>query len=451
MKIRFLGAARTVTGSKYLISVNDKNILIDCGLFQGLKKLRERNWAELPINPKNIDVILITHAHIDHSGYLPKIVNSGYTGPIYATKATYDLCDLLLPDSGKIQEEDARRANKYGYSKHKPALPLYTEQDAKKALQQFDVVEFNHSYNILDNVSVTWHRAGHILGAAWIELKVDNKKIIFSGDIGRYEDAVMKPPEQLEYADYIITESTYGDRLHENIDVLDSLADVINETYSRDGVILISAFAVGRTQALLYFISKLKLENLIPDIPVFLDSPLAINATELLCKYSTEHKLSEDQCAITTNVAICTNTVADSKNINNIAGPKIIVSASGMMTGGRVLHHLKYYGTESKNTILITGYQAEATRGADLLNGRRSLKIHGEQVHIKAQIEYIPNMSAHADYKDLLAWLATVKQKPTKTFITHGEDSSAHYLERQVEEKLGWDCIVPDYLSEYEL
>lgn len=446
--IKFLGAAQTVTGSKYLITVNKKHILIDCGLFQGLKPLRIRNWATLPIKPKDIDAVLITHAHLDHSGYIPRLVKQGYTGPIYCTKGTYDLCSILLPDSGNIQEEDARRANKYGYTKHKPALPLYTREEAEDSLKQFHTVDFKAEHTILDNCTATWHHAGHILGAACIELNIEGTKLLFTGDMGRMNDAVMNPPDIIKSTDYLICESTYGDRLHDLIEPQEALAEVINETAARGGSIVIASFAVGRSQSLLYYISQLKQTAKIPDLPVFLDSPMAINATELLCQYIEEHKLDANECAITTDTAICTNTQAESKSIASVEGPKIVISASGMMTGGRILHHLKSLGQDEKNTILITGYQAEGTRGADLLSGKRELKIHGEHIRIKANVEYITNLSAHADYGELLEWLSHFESQPKKVFLTHGEVNSTKHLKLVIKTKLGWDCYIPHYLDE---
>lgn len=451
MNIRFLGAVGTVTGSKYLLTINGKHILVDCGLFQGLKKLRLRNWRSLPIKASNISAVLLTHAHIDHSGYLPRLMKNGFTGPIYATKATYDLCSLLLPDSGHIHEEDAIRANKYGYTKHHPALPLYTREDAEKVLEQFEVVEFYKKIPIISECSATWHRAGHILGASFIKIEADNTELVFSGDIGRFNDPVMKPPEFIKTTDYLVVESTYGDRLHAQDDPCDELTRVINETVDRGGSVLIPAFAVGRAQSILYFLSKLKQNNKIPDIPIFLDSPLAINATDLLCENSQEHKLSKEECEKACSVAKYTKTVKESKALFNLHEPAIIISASGMITGGRVLHHIKHFAIDPKNTILITGYQAEGTRGADLLEGKTALKIHGDIIKIRAQIEYITNLSAHADYNGILQWLQGFEKAPKKVFITHGEPAAAKNLKQEIESKLGWQCYIPKYFEKEQL
>lgn len=451
MKLTFLGAAGSVTGSKYLLTFNNQNILIECGLFQGLKKLRLRNWENLPINPAEIDAVLITHAHIDHSGYLPRLMKQGFSGPIYATEATFDLCSLLLPDCGYIQEDDARRANKYHYTKHRPALPLYTKQDAQKVLEQFKIINFHQKTEIIKGLSATWHHAGHILGASLIKLHVENKEILFSGDMGRFNDDVMKAPEFIKSTDYLLLESTYGDRLHDRSDPSELICNIINKTIAKNGTVLIPAFAVGRAQSLLYHISRLKADKLIPDIPVFLDSPLSINATELLYKHLDEHKLDGQICEKACSVAVYTNSIKESKAINNIEDPKIIISASGMLTGGRILHHLKNFGTDPKNTILITGYQAEGTRGSDLLSGRKIIKIHGEMVRIRADVEYITNLSAHADYEEILNWLEHFEKPPKKVYITHGEPDSALSLSYKIKSKFGWQCHIPQYLDQENL
>jgi len=448
MKIKFLGAAGTVTGSKYLITIKNRHIMVDCGLFQGLKPLRNLNWENLPFDITMIDAVLITHAHIDHTGYLPKLVKSGYKGPIYATPATADLCSILLPDSGSIQEEDARQANKHQYSKHHPALPLYTKDEAEAVLEQFKVIQFNQQITIAPGIEAIWHRAGHILGAAFIQLKAEGKELVFSGDMGRFHDPVMHAPVYMKSADYLILESTYGDRLHSNENPHDLIAKVINKTVKKNGTVLIPAFAVGRAQAILYYLSKLKEQDMIPDIPVFLDSPMSIKATKLLQKYVNEHRLSEEQCEKACNVAEYIRTQKESKELFNVHGPKIIISASGMLTGGRILHHLSYFGPDPDNTILIVGYQAAGTRGRHLLEGKKSVKIHGRMVNVNATVEYISSFSAHADYKDILEWLEHFKKKPRKIFITHGEPVSSENLKKEIEEKFDVKCHIPKYLEE---
>jgi metallo-beta-lactamase family protein len=450
MNIQFLGAAKTVTGSKYLITADGQKILIDCGLYEGLKELRLRNWTTLPCPPHEINAVILTHAHIDHSGYLPLLVRNGFSGKIYCTPGTKDLCGVLLPDSGYLQEEEARRANKYGYSKHKPALPLYTVADAQAALKHFVAKNFFEDFN-LGNVRITFNRAGHILGAAMVMLRHENRSILFTGDLGRLVDPIMLPPTKINAADYLVLESTYGDRLHESTSPQQQIGEIINRTVKRGGTIIIPAFAVGRAQSILYYIYKLKKDKLIPDIPVFLDSPMATSATEILAHYPNEHKVSKEECQAACIDINYTNSVEESKLIDTQTGPKIIVSASGMATGGRVLHHLKFFAGDSKNTILLTGYQAIGTRGYTMLQGIREVKLLGEIVRINAEVVELNNISAHADYAEILAWLRNFQVAPRKVFITHGELHAATALSKTITEQFGWNCTVPDYLQVDEL
>lgn len=452
MQLQFLGATGTVTGSKYLLTLNTKRILVDCGLFQGYKELRLRNWTRLPFAPAEIDAVVLTHAHIDHSGYIPLLVKQGFKGPIYATKATCDLCSILLPDSGYLQEEDARSANRHGYSKHHPALPLYTVADAKESLKQFKAVDFSKQYAIVPEVEITWRRAGHILGASFVQVESAGKRLLFSGDIGRFQDPVMKAPEMLSQTDYLVLESTYGNRLHDKTDPKDSIAAVVLETIQRGGTVLIPAFAVGRAQSILYYLAQLKREKRIPDIPIYLDSPMAVDVTQLLRQYAaTETHLSQDECAMACKAASYVTSVEESKALNEAIHPKIIVSASGMMTGGRILHHLKALAPEARNTILMTGYQAGGTRGASLLEGQRQLKIHGETFTIKAQVKCLNSASAHADYADILHWLKHFERAPSKVFLVHGEPEAAVFLKSKIEKELGWYCEIPTYLQKVNL
>ena len=451
MQIKFLGATGTVTGSKYLLTINQQRILVDCGLFQGYKALRLRNWDSLPIDPASIDAVVITHAHIDHTGYLPLLVKNGFKGPIYATKATYDLCSILLRDSGHIQEEDAKRANKYGYSKHRPALPLYTKSDAEIALKQFKTVGFGKPYTITNNAKATWHRAGHILGSAFIQFNIDGTRVLFTGDMGRLHDPMIKPPAIIQSTDYLVIESTYGNRLHGKLDPQDLIEQVVNKTTKRGGTVLIPAFAVGRAQSILYYLFRLKDAKRMPDFPIYLDSPMSINATKLLCKHANEHQLSKKQCHLVCNVATYVNTPDESRAIDQQPMPKIIISASGMMTGGRILHHLKVFAPDHKSTILLTGFQAGGTRGARLVAGERELKIHGQMIPVNAKVEYLTNTSAHADYAEILTWLKQFNQAPRKVFITHGEPDAAASLKKHIETQLDWSCQIPDYLDEESL
>jgi len=453
MKLTFLGATGTVTGSKYLLEDGEKRILIDCGLFQGLKELRLRNWAELPIDPASVDTVILTHAHIDHSGYLPLFIKNGFKGPVYCSSATADLCDILLPDSGYLHEEDARRANRYNYSKHKPALPLYTQEDAYDALEQIKPVSFGDEHALSDFLSFHMTRAGHILGAACVTISDGQSSIVFSGDLGRPDDPVIKAPAQIQNADYLILESTYGDRLHEDTDPQGQLGEIIRKTAARGGTVVIPAFAVGRTQSLIYYIHELKKAKRIPDLPVYLDSPMAINVTKLLQQHDAEHRLSHEQCAEVCNSVLYTQSVEQSKAIyeKNNGLPTIIISASGMATGGRILHHLKHYISDPRNTVLLAGFQAAGTRGARLMHGETELKIHGHLYPVRAQIEMLDNMSAHGDYQEIINWLKNFRKPPRKVFITHGEPEAASSLKFKIEEHLGWNVEIPDYLDEHEL
>lgn len=451
MQLTFLGATKTVTGSKYLLTVNSKKILIDCGLFQGYKELRLRNWQSLPIDPQHIDAVILTHAHIDHSGYLPLLVKKGFKGRIYCTQGTKDLCSILLPDSGHINEEDANRANRYGYSKHKPALPLYTMQDGIRSLNQFSPVNFNEPYQLFKTLTFTFFPAGHIIGSSLVQLEHQNKSILFTGDLGRPHHLVMKPPATITSADYLVVESTYGDRLHDQSNPLDQLADVIQETVKNGGSVIIPAFAVGRTQDLLYLLYSLKMARRIPDIPVFLDSPMAQNVSDLLAHYSSEHRLSREQSKEICKIARYVRTPEESKAIDQYRGPVIIISASGMAEGGRILHHLKVFLPEYRNTILLTGYQDPGTRGDRLLRGEAEIKIHGEMIPVRAQIVAMNNMSAHADYQEILDWLQNFKQAPRKVFITHGDQASTASLKNKIENRFNWQCCIPDYLQTEKL
>jgi metallo-beta-lactamase family protein len=454
MKLTFLGAAETVTGSKYLIETDDKRVLLDCGLFQGRKDLRLLNWNELPIKAASVDAVLLTHAHIDHSGYIPKLVKSGFRGPVYCTEATLDLCKILLPDSGYLQEEDAAAANYHGYTRHSPALPLYTEREARDCLQYFKAVDLGFPHALGDELSFSLHRAGHILGACSIQVRSeDGTSILFSGDIGRFHNPVMKPPAKMQDADYIVVESTYGDRLHDKDDPTEDIGRIVRETAARSGTIVIPSFAVGRAQAILYHLYVLKSEGKIPqNIPIYLDSPMAISATELLRRHMNDHRLSEEECEAVCSVATYTSTPEESKAINATNGmPKIIISASGMATGGRVLHHLKHYLGDERNTILFPGFQAEGTRGDRLTRGEEAIKIHGQMWPVRAQIIKMDNMSSHADYSEILTWLENFRSPPRKVFITHGELSSAQALQQKIEEKFGWETVIPAYMQSEDL
>jgi len=447
MELTFLGATGTVTGSKYLLNSGSKRILIDCGLFQGLKQLRLKNWAKLPINPRDVDAVVLTHAHIDHTGYLPLFVKNGFSGKVYCSEATRDLCQILLPDSAHLQEEEAAYANKRGFSKHHPALPLYTKEDAQAALELLTPVDFEQDVDLGDGLTVRFSPNGHILGSAFVRIHDQKTSVLFSGDIGRPHDILMKAPVRIKQADYLVLESTYGNRLHDPSDPQIKLAAIINQTVKRKGVVLIPVFAVGRAQELLYYIHLLKSSGAIPDIPVYLNSPMAVDATEIFHNHRGEHRLTPEQCSALCRTAHMVNSVEESKRLNETKGPMIILSASGMATGGRVVHHLKAFAPNPNNTILFVGFQAAGTRGAAMLDGVESIKIHGEYVPVRADVEYVSNLSAHADYSEILDWLHGFETPPKKTFITHGEPVAADAMRIHIEEKLHWQVVVPDYLE----
>lgn len=452
MKLTFLGATGTVTGSKYLLNTGSYRVLVDCGLFQGLKQLRLKNWANLPINPKDVDAVVLTHAHIDHTGYLPLFVKNGFSGKVYCTEGTRDLCKILLPDSAHLQEEEAEYANRRGFSKHHPALPLYTKADAFKALEMLVAVPFDQDVNIGDDLTLRFYPNGHILGSAFARIHNKKTSVLFSGDIGRPNNILMKAPVQVKQADYLLLESTYGNRLHDRDDPMLKLATIINKTITRKGVVLIPVFAVGRAQELLYYIHLLKASGAIADnIPVYLNSPMAVDATAIFTKHRGEHRLSKEDCAALNRTAHIINSVEESRALNQMKGPMIILSASGMASGGRVVHHLKAFAPKSNNTILFAGFQAAGTRGAALVDGAKEIKIHGEYVPVRARVEIISNLSAHADYLEIIDWLRGFESAPRKTFIIHGEPLAADAMRLHVEEQLHWRTEVPDYLETVNL
>ncbi|UXI66062.1 MBL fold metallo-hydrolase RNA specificity domain-containing protein [Tahibacter amnicola] len=450
-RLSFLGATATVTGSKYLIEADGRRILVDCGLFQGYKPLRLRNWAPFPVDPRSIDAVILTHAHLDHSGYLPRLVRDGFRGRVWCTPATRELCAILLPDSGHLLEEDAEYANRRGYSKHQPALPLYTEADAQRCLQQLHPVEIGTPFAPLRRVSAVLRTQGHILGAASVRLEHEGVNITFSGDIGRPEDPIMKAPHPVEASDWIVTESTYGNRTHPTVDLDVELAAVVRRVAKRGGVLVIPAFAVGRAQLLLYQIARLKARGDVPHIPVFLNSPMAVDATSLYHRFRAEHRLTETQCEQMCRAATFVNSVEESKALNERHGPMIIISASGMATGGRVVHHLKAFAPDPRNAILLAGYQAGGTRGAALAAGASTIRIHGQDVPVRAEVIALGSASAHADANEILSWLGTAPRPPRGVFVTHGEPDAADALCGRIERELGWSAIVPEYRDVVDL
>ena len=450
-RISFLGAAGTVTGSKYLIETGAARVLVDCGLFQGVKTLRERNWLAPPVDPARLDAIVLTHAHIDHTGYLPRLVKDGFRGRVYCTTGTLDLLRILLPDSGHLQEEAARHADERGYSRHRPALPLYTEEDARVCLQHIDGIEFASDFAPAPGISARFSRAGHILGSACLWIRTATESIAFSGDVGRPEDPIMRPPESLPLADYVVVESTYGDRRHPEEAAPDALARLVRETAERAGTIVVPAFAVGRAQHLLHLLAELRRANRIPTLPVFLDSPMSIDATDIFCRHKDDHRLSESECHAMCKVATYTRSADESKAIDRRSGPMIVVSASGMATGGRILHHLRRFLPDPRNAVLLVGFQAAGTRGRLLSEGADELKIHGQYVPVRARVVQIQGLSAHADYAELLDWLRKSGTAPRRAFVTHGEPAAADAFRRRLRDELGWNAVVPTDGSSWTL
>lgn len=451
MNLQFLGATGTVTGSKYLLRHAGGNVLVDCGLFQGYKQLRLRNWAALPVAAASISAVVLTHAHIDHSGYLPLLVKQGFKGAVYCTQATLELCAILLPDSGHLQEEEAAYANRHAFSKHQPALPLYTRDDALHCLKQFRAVAFDHAFEPVSSLHVSLWPSGHMLGSAFVQIDDGARSILFTGDIGRPEDLVLSAPMAMPGADYLVTESTYGDRLHERSDVLAQLADVINRTAARGGAVIIPSFAVGRAQSLLYCIHLLKQRGLIHHLPVYLNSPMAVDATAVYRRHQKEHRLDATECEAMCHAATIVNTPEESIALNARHGPMVIIAASGMATGGRVIHHLKSFAPDHRNTILFTGFQAGGTRGAAMLAGAPTIRIHGQDIPVRAEVAMLDNLSAHADAAEIVDWLKRFTKTPTRTFITHGEPAAADAMRLRIERELHWSCHVPDYLESVEL
>ncbi|MGF2733413.1 MBL fold metallo-hydrolase [Marinobacter sp. DUT-1] len=453
MKLRFLGGTGTVTGSRYLLSDEKHRMLVDCGMYQGVKTLRRRNWAKFPVDPSTIDAVVLTHGHIDHSGYLPALVKNGFKGKIYCTKATHELCKVLLPDAGYLQEEDAKYAYRKKFSKHEHPEPLFTEKDAWEALKHFESLHYHEKFEPVKGFEVTFTPAGHILGSSCVHVhhKVADRTVVFSGDVGRQNDLIMRPPEPINKADVLVCESTYGDRTHGEVDPEKELEEIITRTAGRGGLVLMPAFAVGRAQMLLYVVHKLMSEKRIPKLPVYLNSPMAIKATEIFCKHHKEHKLNTSQCELIDDKTEFVRTVEQSIELDSVRYPCIIISASGMASGGRVLHHLKTLLPNPRNSIVFAGFQAPGTRGDALVNGAESVKIHGEYWPVKADIYNLDSMSAHGDYNEILEWLGQGSLKPEKVYVTHGEIVASDVMRKRIAEKFGWDAEVPELYEEVEV
>ena len=468
ISLTFLGAAQTVTGSKHLLDVNGHRLLVDCGLFQGQKELRQRNWDDLPIPPSSLDTVVLTHAHLDHSGWLPRLVAAGFKGRIFCTPATLDLCRLVLPDAGRLQEEDARQANKHGYTKHQPALPLFTEVDAYRAIGQLQPVGYERPIPVMPGVEVEFLPAGHLLGSAYARMRIGGNggngglRVLFGGDLGRYGRPVLPDPSPVDGADVLLVESTYGDKLHEPDDDGEHLAEVITAALRRGGKIIVPAFAIGRVEEVLYWIKRLEERKRIPVLPVFVDSPMAVDAL----KYYSDRRNELDaeleaagdgarrrapdakggQRSIRVFATARFQTIDSPRHSQELTAsnlPAIVISSSGMATGGRVLHHLAAALPDPRHTVLFVGFQAEGTRGRQLVEGARQVKIHGRDVPVEATIVKIDSMSAHADQGEILRWLSGFTIQPRRTFLVHGEPTPMATLKRAIEERLSWQVHAP--------
>lgn len=441
----FLGATDCVTGSRFLLQSEGDRVLVDCGLFQGFKALRDRNWQPLPVDVETLDAVVITHAHLDHAGYIPALVKAGYRGPIYATNGTAELLGILLPDSGHLLEEEARHWSRHGGSKHDPPRPLYTAEDALHSLTKLEPIEFDEEIRLTHNITATLVPAGHILGAAQARVTLGSKTVHFTGDLGRPNDPLMHPPRSLDRADILVVESTYGNRTHSLADPEAELGQVVNRVANRGGVLLIPAFAVGRTESILLHLSRLRFRGAIPAIPTFLNSPMAVNASSIYRRHPEEHHIGADEFKRMYEDVALVHSVDESKLLNLRGGPMIIVSASGMLTGGRILHHLRAYASDARNAIVLTGFQAGGTRGWRLAKGERSIRIFGEDVPVRAEVVQLESMSAHADSQEVLTWMSQAHVPPQMTYITHGEPEASDALRLEAHRRLGWRVRVPSY------
>lgn len=455
--IQFLGAAETVTGSRHLIQSNGKQILVDCGLYQGNRETRALNWLDFEPAPHEIDAVVITHAHTDHIGLLPKLVREGYRGPIYSTKTTLDLARISLPDGGRLQEEEARNANKRG-SRHRPALPLYTERDAFECLKQFRPVTFHQNHSLPGGMTLRFRHAGHILGSTFAEIYFESgEMILMGGDLGRYNTPIIRDPETVDHAEYLVVESTYGNRHHAEEDTKEKIAGILEEVWREGATLLIPSFAIGRTQELFYYFAELQQEGRMPRIPIFLDSPMATSVTGIYQRAKSEHD-DETQIAckagydpIEPEGVVYVRDRTQSKELNVRRGPMIIISGSGMANGGRIVHHLKLRLGDPQTFVLFTGYQAEGTLGRKILEGEPTVTIHGEEVAVRARVDKLNSLSAHADQDEILQWLGGFKTPPKKTFIVHGEPPAQAELAKQIRERLSWEVVIPTFQSVHDL
>lgn len=451
VKIHFLGASGTVTGSKFYLETPEQNIMIDCGMFQGLKELREMNWQPLPIEAAKIDLVLLTHGHLDHTGYLPRLVKEGFQGKIIGTAPTLSITSIILRDSAKIHEEEAERANKEGYSKHQPALPFYTLKEVEKAINLFAYEEKDIWIQISENIKFQFRYNGHIIGATFVELEIFGKQFVFSGDIGRKDDLLLSPPESPKWADFLFLESTYGNKLHPQEDVEQLLVDLIKRTIQERGNLIIPSFAVERLQSLMYLLWKLYQKHRIPNIPLFIDSPMGNNVLSVFENHSEWHKLHSKECrAVCNHFNIITSYKNTWKTIDD-PRPKVVIAGSGMVTGGRVLTYLKQLIDIPSTTVLLVGYQAEGTRGRQLLEGTHEIKLFGKYLLVKARIEHLESLSAHADQPELLDWLSDIKNFPEKVFLIHGEPSALNTFRVKIKDTFGWKVHIPKLYETIEI
>jgi len=451
VSLQFLGAARTVTGSKFLLTHRGTRILVDCGLFQGPSELKERNWEPFPVSPSEVDAVVLTHAHIDHIGYLPRLYKQGFRGPVHCTRATADIARLSLPDSGRLQEEFAAYANRKGFSKHKPALPLYTEKEAKRACRLLEPHRFHENVEVAKSFTARFHMAGHILGAAFVRMYLPNgETILFGGDLGRTNVPILKDPETIEFADYLLVESTYGNRSHAKDPPRERFCEEIQRVIETGGVLIVPAFAIGRTQEMLYYLCEMECEHAHdPLIPVYLDSPMAQEATRIYKQYphlyddETSEHLRRGQNPLVPRSLHTVLDAAQSKKLNDMRGPAVIISSSGMASGGRVIHHLLHRLPHEENTVLFVGFQAEGTLGRQLVEGAQSVRIMGQDVPVRARVSSVQSLSAHADADGILAWLRGFKKPPKQTYIVHGEPEAQDALQQRIRGELGWETTVP--------
>jgi metallo-beta-lactamase family protein len=450
MKITFLGATEQVTGSKYLVEHDDLKLLVDCGLFQGGYKTTQQNWDTFPLDPARINSVVLTHAHSDHTGYIPLLVKNGFRGKIYCSQATYELCEILLLDNGNLQEESANRYNEHRDLNSPAVKPLYTKADAQYSLQFFQVIDYDTVLN-LGVLTITLIRCSHILGSSFVILSDGKRKLTFSGDLGSSNQLIMKSPSYIKQTDYLVLESTYGDRLHQEGDPIGILGQIINTAIKQGGKILIPAFAVGRTQTILYCLYQLKQKKIISDIPIFLDSPMAISVTQLFCDFKDDYTIPVSACKEILTCATFIRTLEESKSLDHLAGPAIIIAGSGMMEGGRMLYHLQKYISDPKNIVVLVGYQAVNTSGNSLAEGAKEIKIFGKTYEVRAQIKTVDLFSAHADYDQILEWLGHLEEGPKKIFLTHGDFKAAQSLKEKIEQRYGWSVIIPKYKESFNL